>query len=351
MVVAAEATFFPDSGLEYGKRQRVTDGTSGGLIQLIDYEIVAQPRGPNRAKLSMILKKLKPIGSNGSGVFGAPCHVESLEPVIEMLDRLQTIRAQELVGQPSTSFKPPKDIPSKDQAPSSSQTTGDSSVDDNPDKSQALFATQVPGLLPRKRLREGSLIVDENQPKFVEGVGTTRSTALTMGGTGDTPVSGYDSINPRRAEVLPLHVAQHDSSPPKGNQSGNHPESGPSPEEGGHVLDITTSAAEESMVKERHYALLNLLGLPNSAIQNQIQPRVPMMTPVHTHQGIKSPKRTLSATDKSTAAKVTPATTETHDSGMKSFRTSEKVNRVSKSPKVSTPPARFLEATQLSRKV
>ena len=356
MAVAAEATFFPQSDLEY-EPKRITDGTVGGVIQLLEYEIVAQRHGPKWTRLSMRVKKLKPIGSNGSGVFGAPCHVESLEPIIEMLDRLQTVRAQDpQVGQSSTSFKPPEGILSNDHAPSS-QATSTSSADDNLDKGQALFATQVPGLPSRKRLREGSLKVNENQPRFVQEVGTTRPATWTMGGTGGTVVAGYDSMDHYEAEMLPR---SHDSSKYQENQDKvrNLPENVRSVANGDALSDTKMTAAEDSTAKERHNTLLSLLGPPNGANQNQVQRPATVTTPVDLHQGRKSPKPMSPQTDKGIAITdqpyqetVTPVAAKARKPGMKSFRSSEKSIRVSKLPKVSTPPARPLKATQQSRKV
>lgn len=355
-MIAAEATFFPE-----GDRKRVTDRTLGGLVQLLDYEIVAQCHGPKRTKLSMVVTKLKHTGSDGSGVFGNPCHVESLQPVIEMLDQLERLRAQESpVRQSLTPFKPPKDIPSKDHAPSPSQATSISSADDNLDKSQALFATQVPGLPSRKRRREGSLKVDENQPDFVDKAGTTRSTALTMGGTGGTPVSGPDSMYPHGAEVMPLHADQHLSSKPRKDQV--EPESFhksvQSLAKEDVVLDTSTTAAQDSTATERHCALLSLLGPPKGANNNRVQPQTTVATATHIHHGVNGPKSTPSpvgkgivATDLPYQRQITPGATEAHKPGIKSFSSSEKGNRVSKTPKISNPPARLLKALYQSRKV
>ena len=326
--VAAEATFLPESDLEY-EPKRITDGTVGGIIQLIEYEIVAQRHGPKWTRLSMIVKKIKLIGSSGSGVFGAPCHVESLEPVIEMLDQLQTIYAQDPpVGQSSTPFNPPEGILSNDHAPSS-QATSISSADDNLDKSQALLATQVPGLPSRKRLREGSPKFDENQPRVVKEVGTTRPATWTMGGTGGTVVAGHDSMDHHGAEMLPR---SQDPSKYRENQ--------------------------DSTAKERHDALLSLLGPPNGPNQNQVQRPAIVTTYVDLHEGRKSPKpmspqidKGMAITDQPCQETVTPTAAEAHKPGMKSFRSSEKSNRISKLPKISTPPSRPLKAMQQSRKV
>ena len=337
---------------------------------------MAQPHGSKRTKLSMLIRKLKHIGSDGSGCFGAPCHVESLEPVIEMLSRLQTIRAQESpMSQSLNSFKP-----SRDHVPSLSQAISMSSADDDLGKSQTLFATQVPGLPSRKGLGEESLKVDQNQPDYDKEIDAVHSPTLTMGGTGGpaltmsdtggpalamsgiggTLVLEQDSIYSSGAEALSLHVNQGDSSEPQGNQDelGDRSKTVSPFAKRNDVSDNTTTAAKDSVAVENHYALLSLLGPPNRAKQHHIQPQATAVTPLRAHQGGKSPMHTSSPLDEGTAAKnlpyqrhVTPAATEANELGMKSFGSSEKSNRVSKSPKVPAPSARFLKAKQQSRKV
>ena len=146
---------------EREEERRVTEGTLGAVIQILDYEIVAQHHGPKRTKITMLINNFKHIGSDGSASFGTPCSIECLPPIIEVLEKLQTLRAQEhQTSQLPASLKPEIDPVS--------QSNSMSSADDNADRSQTIFATQVPQLQSRKRLREGSLKPRDHQSRVLE---------------------------------------------------------------------------------------------------------------------------------------------------------------------------------------
>ncbi|MCJ1471942.1 hypothetical protein MMC13_000584 [Lambiella insularis] len=78
-------------------KKRVTDGTQGGIIQLLHFEVVATHHGPKPDQLTLRIQDFKPLGSDGSGVFGNPKPIEQRNRVQEFLEELKTLR-----GQPTT---------------------------------------------------------------------------------------------------------------------------------------------------------------------------------------------------------------------------------------------------------
>ncbi|KAG7005665.1 hypothetical protein G7Y79_00018g044720 [Physcia stellaris] len=160
---------------ERQEERRVTEGTLGAVIQILDYEIVAQHHGPKRTKITMLINNFKHIGSDGSASFGTPCSIECLPPIIEVLEKLQTLRAQEhQTSQLPASLKSGMDPVS--------QSNSISSADDNVDRSQAIFATQVPQLQSRKSHREGSLKRHNDQPRVLESSDSGRLKNTVHGG-------------------------------------------------------------------------------------------------------------------------------------------------------------------------
>ena len=199
IVAAAAAERF-----EREHKRRVTEGTLGALIQILDYEIVAQHHGPKRTKITMLINNFQHIGSDGSPAFGNPCSIECQPPIIELLDKLQTLRAQE---QPSSqslaSFKA-----ARDHIDSPSQANSTSSADDGRDRSQG-FATQIPRLQSKKRLREGSL-----KPNALDESDRARSLDFVKGGDGSDRAIGAESPSRHGAQELPLsQVGQASSNP------------------------------------------------------------------------------------------------------------------------------------------
>ncbi|KAL9102662.1 MAG: hypothetical protein Q9163_002215 [Psora crenata] len=71
-------------------RQRLWQGTLGGVIQLLDFELVATPYGPRSSRLTLFVKDLKLLGSAGSGIKGSPRSIEDsadISVLLEMLSR------------------------------------------------------------------------------------------------------------------------------------------------------------------------------------------------------------------------------------------------------------------------
>ena len=147
------------------------------MIQIHDYEIVAQHHGPKRTKITMLINSFIHCGSDGSSPFGTPCSIECQPPIIELLEKLQTLRAHE---QP-TSQSPASFKAARDHLASPSQATSISSADDG---TQAIFATQMPRLQSKKRLREGSLKSNEYQASALDESDSARSLSIVNGGGG-----------------------------------------------------------------------------------------------------------------------------------------------------------------------
>lgn len=67
----------------------------GGIIQITDFEILATHIGPRPSRLTILIKDFQSVGSGGSGVFGVPRPLSDLPEIIELLDRLKTLRSKE----------------------------------------------------------------------------------------------------------------------------------------------------------------------------------------------------------------------------------------------------------------
>ena len=67
----------------------------GNVIQLVDSEIVATHLGPRPARLTILVKNFKVIGSDRSFSFGQPRQVECFDENAQLIDKLTAFRAQE----------------------------------------------------------------------------------------------------------------------------------------------------------------------------------------------------------------------------------------------------------------
>lgn len=251
MIASAAAERF-----ESQQGRRVTEGTLGAVIQIIDYEIVAQHHGPKRTKITMLINNFRHIGSDGSAPFGTPCSIECQPPIIGLLGKLQTLRSQEH----SMSQSPASLKPARGNTASPSQTTSVSSTDDNIDRTQTNLATQIPRFQSRKRLREGSYKPTENQPSVPNESDSGRSRGMIDGDKvsshaldlGNSLVGGAGRgppIGNRQALVTPAD--SHKKLDPQANSKQHSPE----PKESGKVTNI----AVEGSVAKRSNDLLNLL--------------------------------------------------------------------------------------------
>ena len=171
------------------------------MIQVHDYEIVAQHHGPKRTKITMLINNFIHIGSDGSAPFGTPCSIECQPPIIELLEKLQTLRAQE---QPSSQSHASIKA-ARDYIGSPSQAASMSSADDGHDRSQAIFATQIPRLQSKKRLREGSIKSNETQPSALDESDSARSLEIVKAGDGSDRAPDAESPLAHGAKELSLN--------------------------------------------------------------------------------------------------------------------------------------------------
>ena len=232
------------------------------MIQIHQYEIVAQHHGPKRTKITMLINNLIHVGSDGSPPFGSPSSIECQPPIIELLEKLQTLRAQEQpASQSLTSFKA-----ARDHIASPSQATSISSADDG---SQAIFATQIPRLQSKKRLREGSLKSNEYQSSAPDESDSARSADVVNGRDGSDRALDAESPSRHGAQELSRsHDRQVPSNPMDMQKEVNGQTDGekrvPEQEE---AQTLTKNQAEDTVTK-RQNLILELLARNNAKPEN-----------------------------------------------------------------------------------
>ncbi|MCJ1467164.1 hypothetical protein MMC07_005786 [Pseudocyphellaria aurata] len=122
MASSAIQKFFAES------KKRVNKGILGGLIQILDFEVVATHLGPRDSQISLLIKEFKGLGSEGSSTFGElPRPIEVNQDIKELSARLKRIRAKEHAEDSTVN----------------SQHDFDLSSDDSPMASQQALATQA----------------------------------------------------------------------------------------------------------------------------------------------------------------------------------------------------------------
>ena len=133
-----DATISEEAARRYYKKakKRFTNGTVGGLIQLLDFEIVARDWGARPKRITLFVKKFETLGANGSGAYGVPQSVEDRPEVRLVAEKLKEFRDQE---------KAAKELLSKQNSPNKTPSLSSQLNIDH--GSQAMFATQAP--LPR----------------------------------------------------------------------------------------------------------------------------------------------------------------------------------------------------------
>ena len=129
---------------EYRKqfKRPFTKDKTGGLIQILDFEIVATHLGPRSDRLTLLVNRFRNLGSDGSGALSVPRPIESPDKgCFALLDKLMGIRAQEKANcsqSPST----------RESSAAASSIHSQMCLAANNNEvdldSQALFATQVP---------------------------------------------------------------------------------------------------------------------------------------------------------------------------------------------------------------
>ena len=268
----------------------MTEGTLGAVIQILEYEIVAHHHGPKRTKITMLINDFKHVGCDGSAPFSTPCSIESQPPIVELLEKLQTLRAQE---QPSSqslaSFKA-----AKDRIGSPSQATSMSSADDGHDRSQAIFATQLPRLQSKKRLREGSLKSNENQPSAYDESDSARSLDIVRGGDESDRALAAKSPSRHGAPELPLSHDRQTSNPmdiPK-NANGHSTSERRVPEQE-EAEKLSRKEAEDTLAKRKN-DLLTLLDR-NKAKPETLDQRLPTLTASEPKRDPPDPVTSVSA--------------------------------------------------------
>ena len=174
-------------------KKSLTNGTPGGLIQLLDFEILATHLGPRPGRLTLFVNDFKSIGSNGSGHFGlaTPHGIESRQVVKTHIERLTKWRNKESKGghvSPNPSLR--------------SQLSNGSSVEEPSSASQAAFSTQAPFFnTPATRLSQP----DQPSNEFDEGLAHMRNNKFAE------PTAKSDSglsknVNPVMSLSEPTHI-------------------------------------------------------------------------------------------------------------------------------------------------
>ncbi len=161
------ATIASSAAAKYAAKtkKRVTKDTLGGLIQILDFEIVATHLGARSERATILIKEFESIGSDGSGGFGSPRPLESLPEIVELLDQLKTLRARETHGSQLRSR-----LASPSEGSLANPQLGVEGFDaDSPRASQLMFATQVPSRFP-----DMPLVVDGGAQRE-SGSGSARS--------------------------------------------------------------------------------------------------------------------------------------------------------------------------------
>ena len=136
-VIRINASITNQASQRYAEKNRkqVTDGTLGGLIQLLDFEIVATHLGPRNKRLTLYVEDFKRLDAVASGTFGvAPQAIEDTKGAKELLNKLADLRR----GKLDAHFEQ-----SGASSPIRSQPSTQTSEQGNDQDSQSGFATQL----------------------------------------------------------------------------------------------------------------------------------------------------------------------------------------------------------------
>lgn len=139
-----DATIAKDAVERYKKKtgRRLTDGTLGGFIQLLEFEIVATHIGSRQKRITLFVTEWHPLGANGSGGYGMPRPIEDGPKIKELIQKLIQFRAQESARRQTVS----RQQHSNNIVMSQPDTIG--SQENSPRHTQTMFATQAP--LPKR---------------------------------------------------------------------------------------------------------------------------------------------------------------------------------------------------------
>lgn len=134
MATSAVQKFFTES------KKRVNKGILGGLIQILDFEVVATNLGPRDSRLTILIKEFKSLGSEGSSIFSRiPRPIEVNREVQKLSERLKRIRTK---GDAENQYHRNLDDSERDSTVTS-HNDFDLSSDDSPMASQQALATQA----------------------------------------------------------------------------------------------------------------------------------------------------------------------------------------------------------------
>lgn len=139
-VSRTDATISKDAMERYREKtgKRLTDGTVGGFIQLLAFEIVATHLGSRQKRITLFVTELKFLGATGAGAYGIPRGIEEGLRIKELIQKLVHFRAHESARRQNPSKQPY----SNNIVMSQQETNG--SQENAPQHTQNLFATQAP---------------------------------------------------------------------------------------------------------------------------------------------------------------------------------------------------------------
>ena len=94
------------------QRRRLSEGTQGGIFQLLRFEIVATHLGAASENVTLLIQEFKHIGSDGSRCFGSPHSILNQDGIQRFVEELKAFRTTEVassrsdrVVSPSYSFE------------------------------------------------------------------------------------------------------------------------------------------------------------------------------------------------------------------------------------------------------
>ena len=148
----------------------------GGLFQILDFEIVATHLGPRPSRLTLLIKKFKSIGSNGSGTFGMPQAIEQKPEISQLLEKISVFRTL----QPSGSEMQSGPDDSTRDSSIFSQVEANVSDDSAPSTSQVPFATQLARPFIKKRSKKVVLEPSTNGQPGAQSTSTGAAARITQ---------------------------------------------------------------------------------------------------------------------------------------------------------------------------
>ena len=146
MATSAVQKFFAES------KKRVNKDILGGLIQILDFEVVATHLGPRDSRLTLLINEFTSLGSEGSSTFGrSPRPMEVHQGIKKLSERLEGFRAKEY-----PESQPPKHLDDSGRdSIVTSQNDFELSSDDSPIASQQALATQAQLNHPLENIEKG----------------------------------------------------------------------------------------------------------------------------------------------------------------------------------------------------